>query len=167
MLAAVPWIAVALIIYDIAVFVFAGPGAAGAQAMMQGEILTIPLMSGADWSLSIGDTIILLTLVFLFVELIKAARRRGMSMTDQALSTIVLIICVIQFLMLERAATSVFVIITVAAFIDVIAGFFIALRPARRETAKQARPAQASQSAASRPVEPAAQGSEVGQGSHG
>jgi hypothetical protein len=164
MLAAVPWIAVALIVYDIAVFGFAGSGVAGAQALMQSEIVTVPLMSGARWSLSIGDAIILLTLVFLFVELMKAARRRGISLTDQALSTIILIICVIQFLMVPKAATSVFLIITVAALIDVIAGFFIALRPSRRTSLQKAR---ASQEATSWPSETAAQGSQLGQGSHG
>jgi hypothetical protein len=164
MLAAVPWIAVALIVYDIAVFGFADPGVAGAQAMMQSELLTVPLMSGARWSLNIGDAIVLLTLVFLFVELMKAARRRGVSITDQALSTIILIICVIQFLMVEKAATSVFLIITVAAVIDVIAGFFIALRPARRTAKPQAR---AAQEASSWPSETATQGSQLGQGSHG
>ncbi|RIA55353.1 hypothetical protein [Dichotomicrobium thermohalophilum] len=164
MLAAVPWIAVALIVYDIAVFGFAGAGVAGAQAVMQSEIVTIPLMSGARWSLGVGDAIVLLTLVFLFVELMKAARRRGISITDQALSTIILIICVIQFLMVEKAATSVFLFITVAAFIDVIAGFFIALRPARRTSKPQAR---ASQEASSWPSDTATQGSQLGQGSHG
>jgi len=167
MLAVVPWIAVALIVYDIAVFGFAGPGAGGAQAVMQSEIVTLPLMSGARWSLSVGDAIVLLTLVFLFFELMEAARRRGVSITDQALSTIILIICVIQFLMVEKAATSVFLIITVAAFIDVIAGFFIALRPSRRVSAARARDVGASQEASSGPSDTATQGSQLGQGSHG
>ncbi len=167
MLAAVPWIAVALIVYDIAVFGFADPGVAGAQAVMQSEIVTIPLMSGARWSLGVGDAIVLLTLVFLFVELMKAARRRGISITDQALSTIILIICVIQFLMVEKAATSVFLIITVAAFIDVIAGFFIALRPSRRASAASAQGATAPQEAKSWSSDTATQGSQLGQGSHG
>ncbi len=164
MLAAVPWIAVSLIVYDIAVFGFAAPGVAGAQATMQSEILTIPLMSGARWSLGVGDSIVLLTLVFLFVELMKAARRRGISLMDQALSTIILIICVIQFLMVEKAATSVFLVITLAALIDVIAGFFIALRPSRRTAPPRAR---ASQEATSWPSDAASQGSQLGQGSHG
>jgi len=165
MLAAVPWIAIALIVYDIAVFGFAGPGVAGAQQMLQGEVISVSLMSGATWSLNVGDAIVLLTLVFLFVELMKAARRRAMSIADQALSTIVLIICVIQFLMVEKAATSVFLIITVAALIDVIAGFFIALRPARRSLKPQAYGPREAET--SRPSDAATQGSQLGQGSHG
>lgn len=167
MLAAVPWLAVALIVYDIAVFAFAAAGASGAQALMQIHLLTVPLMSGANWSLGLGDTIVLLTMVFLFVELMKAAHRRGVSVIDQALSTIILIICVIQFLMVEKAATSVFLIITVAAAIDVIAGFFIALRPARRVSGAGARAVDTTQEAASWPSDAAAQGSQLGQGSHG
>jgi len=168
MLAAVPWIAVAVIVYDIAVFGFGGPGLAGAQALMQTELFTVPLMSGARWSLSIGDAIILLALIFLFVELVKAARRRGSSIADQALSTIILIICVIQFLMVEKAATSVFLIITVAALIDVISGFFIALRAPRRATLAHTTPAPASAPhTAPQGSETVTQGSQLGQGSHG
>jgi len=167
MLAAVPWLAVSVIIYDIVAFAFGGPGVEGARALMQTHMVTVPLMSGASWSLGVGDTIVLVTLVFLFVELMKAARRRGISLTDQALSTIVLIICVIQFLMVEKAATSVFLVITVAAFIDVIAGFFIALRPSRRASGSRARSVETPQEAASWPSDVAAQGSQLGQGSHG
>jgi hypothetical protein len=171
MLAAIPWIAVAMIIYDIAVFAFAGAGVEGARSLMQGEILTIPLMSGARWSLGVGEAIILLALIFLFIELMKATWRRGILLSDQILSTIVLIICVLQFLMVEKAATSVFLVVTVAAFIDVIAGFVVALRPPRRVTSAKPQAAARSshdvQPSPSGPDQPATQGSEVGQGSHG
>ncbi|MFP3921826.1 MAG: hypothetical protein ACLFPA_09285 [Dichotomicrobium sp.] len=171
MLAAVPWLVVVLILYNIAVFVFGGTGVEGARALLQGEIVTIPLMSGARWSLSVGDAMILLTLVLLFVELMKAARRRGISLADQALSTIILIICMIQFLMVEKAATSVFLVIAVAAFIDVIAGFVIALRAPRRSEAHGSRSAaprpSATHEASPWPSDAATQGSQLGQGSHG
>jgi len=170
MLTAIPWIGVAMILYDIAVFAFAGAGVEGARSLMQGEIVTIPLMSGARWSLGVGEAIILLALILLFIELMKATWRRGISISDQALSTIVLIICVVQFLMIEKAATSVFLVITVAAFIDVIAGFAVALRPPRRTTSVKPHAARSSpdaQPSQPRPGQPATQGSEVGQGSHG
>lgn len=171
MLTAIPWIGVAMILYDIAVFAFASAGVEGARSFMQGEIVTIPLMSGARWSLGVGEAIILLALIFLFIELMKATWRRGISISDQALSTLVLIICVVQFLMIEKAATSVFLVITVAAFIDVIAGFVVALRPPRRVTSAKpqatARSSHDAQPSQPRPGQPATQGSEVGQGSHG
>lgn len=168
MLVLIPWLGVVLIVYDIAVFAFANAGALGAQALLNSEIVTIPLLSGARWSLSVGDLIILLTLFLLFVELMKAVRRRGSSLADQALSTIILIICVIQFLMVPKAATSVFLVITVAAFIDVIAGFFIALRVPRRVARTSPQQAEESkEEAAAWPAEPAMQGSQIGQGSQG
>ncbi len=133
MLAAVPWIGAVVIIYYVAVFAFAGPGLGGAQALLQSQLISLPMMSGARWNLSVGDGLILLTLAMLFVELLKAARRRGSSLADHALSTIVLIICAMQFLLIEKAATSVFFVITVAALIDVISGFFITIRADRRD----------------------------------
>ncbi len=168
MFAVIPWLGVVLIVYNVAVFVFSGAGIEGARALLGSEIVTVALMSGARWSLGIGDAIILLTLFLLFVELMKAARRRGSSLADQALSTIILIICVIQFLMVEKAATSVFLVIAVAAFIDVIAGFFISLRAPRRALGPaQPQGPQSTQQAASWPADPATQGSQIGQGSHG
>lgn len=133
MLWAVPWIGLALIAYDIIVFAFSTSGLAGALETLQAKIFSVPLMSGVSWTLNIADALILFTLVMLFVELIKATRRRGNSITDHALSTIIFIICMIQFLMVEKAATSVFFVITAVAFIDVIAGFFITIRAARRD----------------------------------
>jgi hypothetical protein len=132
MLAAVPWIGVVVVIYNVAVFAFAQPGSSGALALLQSPLVSVPLMSGVRWSLNVGDGLILLALATLFVELLKAARRRGSSLADHALSTIVLLVCAMQFLLVEKAATSVFFVITMAALIDVVSGFFITIRADRR-----------------------------------
>jgi hypothetical protein len=78
---------------------------------------------------------IVITLVLLFVELVKATRTGGTSIVDHALSTILFVLCLIEFLVVQRAATSVFFIITVVTMIDVVAGFSITIRAARRDLA--------------------------------
>ncbi|MCG8561936.1 MAG: hypothetical protein MI824_19235, partial [Hyphomicrobiales bacterium] len=52
-----------------------------------------------------------------------------------ALSTVVFIICIIEFLVVPEAATSLFFFITIIALIDVIAGFSVTIRAARRDFA--------------------------------
>ncbi|MEO0673171.1 MAG: hypothetical protein AAFZ05_14220, partial [Pseudomonadota bacterium] len=55
------------------------------------------------------------------------------AMVDHGLSMLVFIICLIEFLMVIEAQTSVFFFITVASIIDVIAGYTIGIRVARRD----------------------------------
>ncbi len=54
-------------------------------------------------------------------------------MVDHGLSMVVFILCLIAFLMVPQAQTSVFFFIMVAALIDVVAGFMIGIRTARRD----------------------------------
>ncbi len=91
------------------------------------------MISGATWTLTIGDLVTITTLVLLFVELIKATRTGGSSIVDHALSTILFVICLVEFLVVRQAATSEFFFIMVVTLIDVIAGFSITIRAARRD----------------------------------
>ena len=98
-------------------------------------VLQVPMISGAVWSITIGDVLIAATLVLLFIEILKATRTGGNSLIDHALSTIVFIICLIEFLVVPEAATSLFFFITVITLIDVVAGFSVTIRAARRDFA--------------------------------
>ncbi|MDX2309008.1 MAG: hypothetical protein NW216_12265 [Hyphomicrobium sp.] len=93
----------------------------------------IPMMSGGTWVLTIGDLLLLVTMVTLFIEIVKATYTGTASMIDHGLSMLVFIACLMQFLMVKDAATSVFFLITIACLIDVIAGFTIGIRVAKRD----------------------------------
>lgn len=93
----------------------------------------ITMMSGGTWKLTWGDLLLLITMVILFIEIVKATYTGTASMIDHGLSMIVFIACLIEFLMVSQAATSVFFLITVACLIDVIAGFTIGIRVAKRD----------------------------------
>ncbi|MEL6374940.1 MAG: hypothetical protein AAFR04_13350, partial [Pseudomonadota bacterium] len=69
----------------------------------------------------------------LFVELLKSTYTTGVSLVDHGLSMLVFIACLVEFLLIDRAATSVFFFIMVAALIDVVAGYTIGIRTARRD----------------------------------
>ena len=93
----------------------------------------IALLSGGNWRFTWGDLLIVITMIFLFVELLKATYTSTASLLDHGLSMLVFVACLVCFLTVEQAATSVFFIIMFATLIDVIAGYTIGIRVARRD----------------------------------
>ena len=83
--------------------------------------------------MSAGDVFIVVSLVLLFGEILKATRFGSASVIDHMLSTAVFVICLVEFLLVGFAATSVFFILMVMALIDVIAGFSVSIRAAARD----------------------------------
>src|SRR4029079_14242396 len=67
-LRALPLIAIPLILYNILV-AFSGGAAA---EFFRGPLITVHMIQGAQWVFTRGDLIILVTMVFLFAELVKA-----------------------------------------------------------------------------------------------
>lgn len=138
MILSIPWLIIAVVLYNLIAFTMSWePATADGTSAFAGpfsyELFSISMISGARWALSLGDVVIVITLVLLFVELVKSTRTSSTSIIDHALSTILFILCMIEFLVVERAATSVFFIITVVTLIDVVAGFSITIRAARRD----------------------------------
>jgi hypothetical protein len=108
-------------------------GAAAARSLLQTEIFSLPMMSGALWSFTWGDLILVVMLSFLFVEILKATYTSTASLVDHGLSMLVFIVALIEFLLVPQASTSVFFLILVCLLIDVIAGFTIGIRVAKRD----------------------------------
>ena len=125
---AIPLIVIAFIMYNAVVLV----GGVDAVAMLKKEVLPIPLMTTTLW-LTWGDLLILLTMGLLFVELMKATYTSSASLLDHGLSMLVFVACLVEFLLVKSAGTSVFFFIVVATLIDVMAGYTIGIRVARRD----------------------------------
>ncbi len=134
MILSIPWILLAIILYNLIAFASSWPpvGSEG-PTVFDTHLFSIHMISDATWSLTVGDLVTIITLVLLFVELIKATRTGGSSIVDHALSTILFVLCLVEFLVVRQAATSVFFFILVVTLIDVIAGFSITIRAARRD----------------------------------
>lgn len=134
---ALPLIALVVIFYTLVVFASGLLGidasVGSAEGVLKKELLAVPMMSGNVWSVSWGDLIILVLLATLFVEILKATYTSTTAMVDHGLSMFVFVICLIMFLMVPQAQTSVFFFITMASLIDVIAGYTIGIRVARRD----------------------------------
>jgi hypothetical protein len=129
-LRALPLIVIPLVLYNIIVL-FAG--STPPVDFFNTPLFTLQMLKGGQWSFSRGDLIILITMAFLFVELVKATYTTTASLVDHGLSMVVFIACLIEFLIVDAAATSAFFFVLVGALIDVVAGFTIGIRVARRD----------------------------------
>jgi hypothetical protein len=92
------------------------------------------LPSGDLWGISTGDVFVVTALVLLFVELVSAGART-VSLINHALSLVVLLVCVVEFLLVQGCGTPEFLFITLIVAVDVIAGYSISVRLARRDLA--------------------------------
>jgi hypothetical protein len=128
-LRSIPLIVLAFILYNVVVML--GGGAEPSQ-VLNTPLFTIPLVNGR-LPMTWGDIIILFTMVLLFVELIKSTFTSTSAMIDHGLSMLVFIACLIEFLIAKQAASSVFFFVMIATLIDVVAGFMIGMRTARRD----------------------------------
>ncbi|MEP3437630.1 MAG: hypothetical protein ABJN75_12730 [Hoeflea sp.] len=129
MLAAIPLMIVPLIGYNLILVGLFGGGIAG----LGSTITSLSMMSGAVWTMSMGDLLIVVALALLFVEVLKATRTGPWSVIDHMLSMFVFVAFLVEFLLVRDAATQVFFILMVIAFIDVIAGFSVSIRSAGRD----------------------------------
>jgi hypothetical protein len=104
-------------------------------------LLTVPLISGAGWTVSFSDILLALGLVLVLFEVMKASRPHGRYLTDHFLSLLVLVGALAEFLLLPRFATSVFFLLIVMMAMDLVVGLSLGLR--RRRTPPDARRAAA------------------------
>jgi hypothetical protein len=130
MFAAFPLMIVPFALYNVAMFGFIG---LGGPEWLDSRIAEVTMVSGAVWTLSFGDLLIVLALVLLFVEILKATRVGPLRIFDHMLSLLVFVVFLVEFLLFASAATDVFFILMAIALIDVVAGFAVALNAASRD----------------------------------
>jgi len=123
-----PLMALVLIVYNGLAF-----GLAGEAAGWDTPVFSLRMMSDVIWTVRLGDLIIAFGLFILFFEILKATRIGRMSIIDHLLSTLVLLIFIVEFLLLPAAATSVFFILMLMVLVDVMAGFSVSIRAATRD----------------------------------
>jgi hypothetical protein len=121
-----PLLLISFAIYNIVAFLL--PGVHWTE-----EIWKVGMISGADWSLTPGELLIGLSILLLFLELMKATRLSTRTIVDHVLSTILFIGMLVEFLLVTQAATGTFFLLLVISFVDVVGGFTITIRTAQRD----------------------------------
>ncbi|MGI9412337.1 MAG: hypothetical protein ACR2PM_01620 [Hyphomicrobiales bacterium] len=120
-----PLLIIVLLAYNIVVF-FTG-------ISLNGEIFSLTMVSGVLWTFQVSDLLILIALVLLFFEVLKATRTGAGAIIDHLLSTVVFIVALIEFILVGKAATSTFFLLVVITLVDVIAGYSVSITSARRD----------------------------------
>jgi hypothetical protein len=103
------------------------------SALSYDHALPIPMFSGEVWKFSFGDFMVLLTLVLLFVEVVKATRTTSREIINHGLSLVTFVIALIEFITLKHFASSTFFFITIMCLFDVIAGYTISIVAAEHD----------------------------------
>ena len=121
-----PLLLIPFAIYNIVAFLMPGVN-------WTGIVTTVHMVSDADWSMSAGDMLVALAIVLLCGEIMKSTRIGIRTVVDHALSLVLFLGMMVEFLLVKQAATATFFLLLVVSFIDVIGGFAVTLRSAQRD----------------------------------
>ncbi|MGA8901217.1 MAG: hypothetical protein WB528_17265, partial [Bradyrhizobium sp.] len=116
-----PLLLIPLAIYNIIVFLM--PGVSFAE-----PLVTLPLTSGAQWPVTLGDVLLAIGIVMLLLEVIKGARPGAKFLTDHLLSLIVFGGALAEFLLWPRFASSAYFLLTLLALVDFLSGVALRVR---------------------------------------
>jgi len=121
-----PLLLIPFAIYNIIAFLMPG-------VSWTGVVSTVHMMSGADWTMTGGDVLVALAILLLCGEVMKSSRISRRTIIDHALSLVLFLGMLIEFLLVKQAATATFFLLLVVGFIDVLGGFAVTLRSAQRD----------------------------------
>lgn len=100
----------------------------------RGHWFSIQLISGEAWQITGGDAFLALSMILLFVELVRATHSGGDSIINHALSAVVFIAALLLFCTRVGYGNSTFFLFTAMTMLDFMAGFIITAVSARRDT---------------------------------
>jgi hypothetical protein len=126
-----PLLLIPLAIYNIIVFLMPG-------VSFTDPLVKVPLMSGAEWAVTLSDVLLALAILLLLAEVIKGARPGAKYLTDHLLSLIVFGAAAAEFVLWPKFGTSTYFLLTALALVDFLSG--LALRTRRRAVAVAAAP---------------------------
>jgi hypothetical protein len=118
-----PLLLIPLAIYNIIVFLMPG-------VSFTDPLLTVNLLSGTGWPVTLGDVLLALGILLLLFEIIKGARPGAKYLTDHLLSLVVFGAAAAEFLLWPPFGTSIYCLLALLALVDFLSG--IALRARRR-----------------------------------
>ncbi len=110
-------------------------GVTSGADVWNGGIFDLPMVSGQTWAFTWRDLMVVFGVACLFGEVLKSTNTGARAIVNHILSTLVFIAYLIEFIVVGFAAQSVFFILTILALFDVLAGFTISIKAARRDLA--------------------------------
>ena len=134
-----PLLLIPLAVYNIVVLLMR-------DVSLSEPVVRVPLMSGAEWPISLSDMLLAFAAIMLLMEIVKGARPGAKYLMDHLLSLIVFGAAAAEFLLLPKFGTSTFFLLTLFALVDFLTGVtlrrrrYIAAAPVSRRAVREAEP---------------------------
>lgn len=123
---AFPLLLIPFAIYNIVAFLMPG-------VSWTATLTSVHMVSATDWTMTTGDMLVALSILLLFGEMMKSTRIGVRSVVDHALSLLLFLAILVEFILVKQAATATFFLLMVTSFVDVLGGFAVTLRSAQRD----------------------------------
>ena len=123
-----PLLLIPFVIYNIVAFIFRLP-----NDNWTAPVTTVHMMSGQDWVLTWEDLIIAFSILLLAIEIVKSTRVGMRTIVDHMLAMLLFIAMLVEFLLVDRAGTSTFFLLTMITVVDVMVGFTVSVRSSQRQ----------------------------------
>ena len=131
MLRSFPLLLFAVALYNVLALIH-GFDAAGTDIVLAYHV-PVRMFSGQIWQFSVGDLVVVVSLGLLFVEVVKATRTTAIEVINHALSMLVFIVALVEFITLPAFATSPFFFLVMMALFDIVGGFTVSIVAAKRD----------------------------------
>lgn len=131
-----PLLVLPVLLYNLIAFTASGGAEASSPPILptlDATFLSMPMISGVKWRLEVGDGLLFFGLCVLFVEIVKSTSTQSAAIMNHAASMFLLVFCLIEFLLFKNFATSVFFLLAMMCFLDVLAGVMVTIVSARRD----------------------------------
>lgn len=132
-----PFLLIPVLVYNLfALFVGGTVPGTDTPRMLAGvdsAAITVTMLSNVRFSLSWGDLLLVFSIVFLFIEVIKSTRTYSPTIINHMASMVLFILCLIEFLLFANFATSTFFLLTMMVLVDALAGMIVTIVSARRD----------------------------------
>ena len=123
-LVAFPLLLIPFALYNMVVFLLNMP--------FTETVFAIPLVSDRRLPVSVGDLVVAIGMLLLYVEVMKAARPGGKGIMDHVLSFVLLLAIAGELVLVPRASTVTLLLLAVLGFVDLLTGISLSQRARRR-----------------------------------
>ncbi|MBI1213672.1 MAG: hypothetical protein GC190_19610 [Alphaproteobacteria bacterium] len=128
-----PLLSIPMMFYNVVVFTGIAGSADQVASWMVAPAVTLPMFSGSVLNLSASDIILFCSMPLMFFEIIKSARTDSLTVLNHSISTLTLVVAVVEFVAVKGFSTAVFCLLALMQLVDVIAGFTVTIAAARRD----------------------------------
>ena len=128
-----PVLLIVVIFYNILAVANGFAGNEAMQSFLAREHVTFHMFSGEIWDFSLGDLVLSVGFVCLFIEVLKATRTSRRELINHGLAVLVFVIALVEFIVVNGFSTSVFFFVLVMTVFDVVAGYTISIVAAEHD----------------------------------